>query len=176
MGFPRDYLDFTTWYLLKKGYITRADNSDFTLTADGVDFVETQRVNLPILNKLLPPGSISPDQTAEAQAAVPKTGQREEKGLQPPVPSGSDSRALRSERRAGSEDRREGLVERRVNTKDRRQGKPDLRASPIERRVNIIDRRRSPGNRRVNGADRRANHPDAAPGASTDPPDNGANS
>ena len=22
MGFPRDYLDFTTWYLLKKGYIT----------------------------------------------------------------------------------------------------------------------------------------------------------
>ncbi|HEX3373491.1 MAG TPA: DnaJ domain-containing protein, partial [Edaphobacter sp.] len=27
MGFPRDYLDFTTWYLAKKRYITRADNS-----------------------------------------------------------------------------------------------------------------------------------------------------
>jgi curved DNA-binding protein CbpA len=53
MGFPRDYLDFTIWYLSRKGYITRADNSDFTLTVDGVDFVETQRVNMPILNKLL---------------------------------------------------------------------------------------------------------------------------
>src|ERR1039457_2389961 len=53
MGFPRDYLEFTTWYLQKKGYITRADNSDFTLTADGVDFVEVQREQIPILNKLL---------------------------------------------------------------------------------------------------------------------------
>ena len=58
MGFPRDYLDFTTWYLVKKGYITRADNSDFTLTADGVDFVETQRTNLPVLNKLLTNGKM----------------------------------------------------------------------------------------------------------------------
>jgi curved DNA-binding protein len=57
MGFPRDYLDFTTWYLTKKGYITRADNSDFTLTADGVDFVETQRANLPVLSKMLTSGS-----------------------------------------------------------------------------------------------------------------------
>ena len=42
MGFPRDYLDFTAWYLTKKKYISRADNSDFTLTVDGVDFIETQ--------------------------------------------------------------------------------------------------------------------------------------
>ncbi len=57
MGFPRDYLEFTSWYLRNKGYITRADNSDFTLTADGVDFVESQRVNIPILNRLLTTGS-----------------------------------------------------------------------------------------------------------------------
>jgi curved DNA-binding protein CbpA len=57
MGFPRDYLEFTTWYLQKKGYITRADNSAFTLTAAGVDFVETQRVRIPILNKLLTNGT-----------------------------------------------------------------------------------------------------------------------
>lgn len=57
MGFPRDYLEFTTWYLQKKGFITRADNSAFTLTAAGVDFVETQRVRIPILNKLLTNGS-----------------------------------------------------------------------------------------------------------------------
>jgi len=57
MGFPRDYLEFTSWYLRNKGYITRADNSDFTLTVEGVDFVESQRVNIPILNKLLTTGS-----------------------------------------------------------------------------------------------------------------------
>lgn len=53
MGFPRDYLDFTTWYLTKKGYVTKADNSDFALTVNGVDFMETQRVKVPVLNKLL---------------------------------------------------------------------------------------------------------------------------
>jgi curved DNA-binding protein CbpA len=57
MGCPRDYLGFTTWYLRKKGYITREDNSDFALTADGVDFVELQRAKLPILNKLLTGGT-----------------------------------------------------------------------------------------------------------------------
>jgi curved DNA-binding protein CbpA len=66
MGFPRDYLDFTTWYLLKKGYITRADNSDFTLTADGVDFVETQRVHLPVLNRMLTSGTTVSSPTAHA--------------------------------------------------------------------------------------------------------------
>ena len=57
MGFPRDYLEFTMWYLRNKGYISRADNSDFTLSAEGVDFVESQRVNIPVLNKLLTSGT-----------------------------------------------------------------------------------------------------------------------
>lgn len=57
MNFPRDYLEFTVWYLLKKGYITRADNSALALAAEGVDFVETQRANLPNLSKLLTSGS-----------------------------------------------------------------------------------------------------------------------
>jgi curved DNA-binding protein len=67
MGFPRDYLEFTAWYLRNKGYITRSDNSDFTLTAEGVDFVESQRVNIPILNRLLTTGA-GPS-TAEGTAA-----------------------------------------------------------------------------------------------------------
>jgi curved DNA-binding protein CbpA len=61
MGFPRDYLDFTTWYLAKKKYITRADNSDFTLTVEGVDFIETQRATIPVLDKLLTNGSDTDD-------------------------------------------------------------------------------------------------------------------
>jgi curved DNA-binding protein CbpA len=66
LGFPRDYLVFTMWYLRTKGYITRADNSEFTITADGVDFVETQRVNIPVLDKLLTTG----ERTSAAGAAA----------------------------------------------------------------------------------------------------------
>ena len=73
MGFPRDYLEFTLWYLLKKGYISRADNSALTLTAEGVDFVETQRVSLPILSRLLTsgPGSSTTDRRGGGQGAGP---------------------------------------------------------------------------------------------------------
>ena len=73
MGFPRDYLQFTTWYLRNKGYITRADNSDFTLTAEGVDFVESQRVNVPVLNKLLTSGTEPPttDGVGARNALIP---------------------------------------------------------------------------------------------------------
>jgi curved DNA-binding protein len=57
MGFPREYLDFTTWYLRNKKYITREDNSDFALTVLGVDYVESNYSNLPILRKLLNAGT-----------------------------------------------------------------------------------------------------------------------
>jgi len=67
MGFPRDYLEFTIWYLQRKGYITRADNAAFTLTAEGVDFVEAQRVSTPTLNRLLTNGAES---TAADQVGV----------------------------------------------------------------------------------------------------------
>jgi len=53
MGFPRDYLDFTMWYLRSKLYITVADNSDFTITALGVDVVESNKEKIPLLNRLL---------------------------------------------------------------------------------------------------------------------------
>jgi len=69
MGFPRDYLEFTAWYLRNKGYITRADNSDFTLTVEGVDFVEAQRVNIPVLDKLLTAGKGA---STTGGAAAPK--------------------------------------------------------------------------------------------------------
>jgi curved DNA-binding protein CbpA len=98
MGFPRDYLEFTTWYLQKKGYITRADNSAFTLTAEGVDFVETQRANIPVLSKLL------------TSSAGPSTAGS-------PPPSSASSSASRP---ANSRFAPEFQPERRVNTKDRR--------------------------------------------------------
>ncbi len=90
MGFPREYMQFTTWYLWNKKYITQADNSDFTLTALGVDFVESNRGNVPILNKLLTDGSVSTDATGRNRAlnpfqastgiTVPESGSSEDSG------------------------------------------------------------------------------------------------
>ena len=72
MGFPRDYLDFTTWYLAKKRYITRADNSDFTLTVEGVDFIEAQRATIPVLDKLLTTGSHTDDNEVRSRLLAPE--------------------------------------------------------------------------------------------------------
>ncbi|HWC98087.1 MAG TPA: DnaJ domain-containing protein [Candidatus Sulfopaludibacter sp.] len=65
MGWPREYLDFTTWYLRSKQFITREDNSDFSLTALGVDFIEQNYVQIPMLQKLLNSGS----RTATSESA-----------------------------------------------------------------------------------------------------------
>jgi curved DNA-binding protein CbpA len=67
MGFPRDYLHFTMWYLRSKNYITQTDSAEFTLTVAGVDFVESNRANIPVLNKLLAGGTISPAADHAAQ-------------------------------------------------------------------------------------------------------------
>jgi curved DNA-binding protein len=109
MGFPRDYLDFTTWYLVKKGYITRADNSDFALTADGVDYIETQRLNMPVLNKLLTNGNTPCTVDDDDEAA-----------LTPGNTPNPDRRRHTKERRVGSHDLRGEKFERRVNQRGRR--------------------------------------------------------
>ncbi|MGI9072506.1 MAG: hypothetical protein ACR2JB_14600 [Bryobacteraceae bacterium] len=72
MGFPRDYLDFTTWYLRTKKYITREDNSDFALTALGVDYVESNCSKLPLLGRLLNAGTGSANDSGnESGSEVP---------------------------------------------------------------------------------------------------------
>ena len=131
MGFPRDYLDFTTWYLQKKGYITKADNSDFTLTVDGVDFVETQRVNIPVLNKLLTSG----EPEADTKAASNGNGHHAPRA----VIVLPDMTRIEDRRRLG---------DRRVNLADRRAGNHDLREDRVERRVNGGDRRKNSAERR----------------------------
>ena len=85
MGFPRDYLDFTTWYLRDKKYITRTDNAAFALTVLGVDFVESNRANIPVLNKLLT-GDTEPstiDGGAESKVATPPNIRSEQYQLLP---------------------------------------------------------------------------------------------
>lgn len=110
MGFPRDYLDFTTWYLTRKGYITKADNSDFALTADGVDFIETQRARIPVLNKLLTTGNTA--------CAVDTDEDHLELESAPMIVLPDMTR----------------IRDRRSNSRDRRTGAPDWRAEKTERR------------------------------------------
>ena len=60
MGFPREYLSFTMWYLRAKEFVVAADNSDYALTAAGVDHVESNAGQSEILTKLLKPGGAWP--------------------------------------------------------------------------------------------------------------------
>lgn len=140
MGFPRDYLDFTTWYLQKKGYVTRADNGDFTLTVHGVDYVESQRASIPVLNRLLTDGSGTgaPESAASVKVFNPAlTAEFSPPDLAPPI-----------ERRINTSDRRTGAPDRRINPVERRGGAPDRRASPNERRAGSPDRRMTTNDRR----------------------------
>jgi hypothetical protein len=56
MGMPREYLEFSTWYLKSKQYVVYGDNSELVLTAVGVDFLEASCSKTPILQKLLESG------------------------------------------------------------------------------------------------------------------------
>jgi len=138
MGFPRDYLDFTTWYLTRKGYITKADNSDFTLTAEGVDFIESQRSSLPVLNKLLTDGS---GHVSAGSTSKKRTGANPgNKAIILPSPTsvwvdrregGGDRRRMAEDLRALGFDRRMGTHDRRINTSDRRKNRADRRSYAI---------------------------------------------
>lgn len=40
-GRPREHLEFTIWYLGQKKWVTRDDNSRLVITADGVEYLES---------------------------------------------------------------------------------------------------------------------------------------
>jgi curved DNA-binding protein CbpA len=133
MGFPRDYLDFTMWYLVKKKFVCKSDNAAFSLTAEGVDHVEKERLVLPVLNGLLT------SNTGSIQDAVLEAGAYAANG----AGAATNGGAPQTGRRVGASDRRSGV--------DRRNGAPDKRLITVERRRNSTDRR-------ANVKDRRASH------------------
>jgi len=155
LGFPRDYLDFTLWYLQKKGYIAKADNAQFTLTAEGVDFVEKERGDLPSLNKMLltPGGEPTAVEIAEAEQEAAATTVQEAlpPRLRPAPPKPQQIRTgpivmpsspePEADQRLGY-DQRSGMPERRV-------GKPDLRKFKVERRFQMRERRVDPAGRSI---------------------------
>ena len=59
MALPREYLDFTLWYLRAKGYVKAEDNSDFSLTAAGVDYLESASGHNQVARDLMSPRAAS---------------------------------------------------------------------------------------------------------------------
>jgi DnaJ domain len=57
MGLPREYLNFTMWYLKARGFVRFEDNSDYGLTVDGVDYLEANSVQNTIIRDLLEAGT-----------------------------------------------------------------------------------------------------------------------
>ena len=139
MGFPRDYLDFTLWYLQKKGYLIKADNAQYALTADGVDFVESERAKLPILNRLL---------TSSTGSSYPQanTYQQPDRGPGDRIRGALDQPASGSET-IGMPSYMAHQIEERNGGQERRVGSPDLRRIKIERRKSSGARRGSPADR-----------------------------
>jgi curved DNA-binding protein CbpA len=143
MGFPRDYLDFTLWYLQKKGYVTKTDSAQYTLSVEGVDFVETQRAKMPTLHKLLTSGSrssvedVARTQESEAPRTAPapaaaSSAPKQSARNQPFRPAGpivlpssmskpEDRRLGRPDRRVGMADPRDKKVERRFRQREWRE-------------------------------------------------------
>jgi curved DNA-binding protein CbpA len=142
MGFPRDYLDFTIWYLVKKGYVARGDSAQCALTAEGVDFVEKERGNIPVLNKLLTSGSGSPGEQAgpTAKAKPIPDAVRINRQTMANSASGKKPMVLLSEMKEIA-DRRVEIKDRCVETIDRRDKGTDRRVNPEDRRKNQRGRR-----------------------------------
>ena len=58
MALPREYLEFTLWYLRARGLVTFEDNSDYAVTADGVDYAEGQLRTNGLVRQLLEAGPV----------------------------------------------------------------------------------------------------------------------
>jgi curved DNA-binding protein CbpA len=87
MALPREHLEFTLWYLRNKGYVQiLEENSDYAVTSVGVDYVESNSAQNPILRELL----------------IESSEGRPEAATAPPVPL-KRSRHNRENRRARRE-------------------------------------------------------------------------
>jgi len=53
MSIPREHLMFTMWYLRERQCVRQDENSDFVITGEGVDYVETHLPSNKLLYKLL---------------------------------------------------------------------------------------------------------------------------
>ena len=60
MAIPREHLEFATWYLLQRALLVRRDGGDLSISADGVDYVESKNRSNNVVTKLLNMGHPEP--------------------------------------------------------------------------------------------------------------------
>ena len=53
MGFPREHLAFSVWYLRNKEYVGSGENSDIVITSEGIDYLESHLPTNHVAYKLL---------------------------------------------------------------------------------------------------------------------------
>ena len=64
MSFPREHLLFTIWYLTQRALIARGEESSYSITAAGVDYVEQHLPQIPVLGHLLRAGETGTERSA----------------------------------------------------------------------------------------------------------------
>jgi hypothetical protein len=70
LGIPREHLEFSTWYLRRKGLVDASNNGRYEITADGVDAAENFE------KEGFSPRVISEDHRLEAGPAQPEAVRR----------------------------------------------------------------------------------------------------
>ena len=53
MGFPREHLMFSAWYLQEKQFVKTSGNSDLVITAEGIDYIEKNMSRSGVIQRLL---------------------------------------------------------------------------------------------------------------------------
>jgi hypothetical protein len=53
MGFPREHLMFTAWYLQEKQFVKTTGNSDLVISAEGIDYIEKNMARNGVIQRLL---------------------------------------------------------------------------------------------------------------------------
>jgi curved DNA-binding protein CbpA len=69
---PREHLEFTIWYLKEKNFVRRDDTtSDYTITSEGVDWVESKTTSNRIVYRLLKSPERSPEEPEDFPGVPP---------------------------------------------------------------------------------------------------------
>lgn len=76
MWFPREHLMFTVWYLKEKGLIQQDEQSAFTITAEGTDYVEENLPQNRTLYKLLKAAEFGASHSGHEERWKPEEAQR----------------------------------------------------------------------------------------------------
>lgn len=71
MSFPREHLLFTMWYLKERNLLRQEENSDYSITAVGIDYVEEHMPSNKMIYKLLKAAESGSSRAGPAQEPHP---------------------------------------------------------------------------------------------------------